>query len=152
MQHRIRPTVRGSHCRRLLGCRLVVMCTIATASLTLSACAGNPWWLPAAHRITIQQGNLIDPQRLEAVTTGMPREQVRAALGSPVVDTPFDDDRWDYLFTQGPAGAAIPARRVSVFFSDGLVERVEDNSASVSGERPPQRRWWEFLSWDRNEA
>lgn len=82
----------------------------------------------------------------------MPREQVRKLLGSPVVDSPFDTDRWDYVFTRGPAGSAIPARRVSVFFVDDLVSRIDNNAESVSGERPPQRRWWEFFSRRRAEG
>ncbi len=126
-----------------------MLLTVGAASLTMSACAGNPWWLPAAHQITIQQGNLVDEERLATVTSGMPREQVRSVLGSPIAASPFDSDRWDYLFTRGPAGEAIPARRVSVFFSADRVERVEDNLDSVSGEKPPQSRWWEFFSRNR---
>ncbi len=134
----------GACSRRALG---VVLLTLA-----VSGCAGDPWWLPAPHRITIQQGNLVDPARVGDVKTGMPREQVRTVLGSPITDSPFSADRWDYVFTRGPAGSPIPARRVTVYFDGEVVSRIEDNSDSVSGELPPQRRWWEFFSPERDQG
>lgn len=126
--------------------RRTVSALLIAATMLFSGCAGNPWWLPAAHRITIQQGNLVNPNRIADVQPGMPREQVRSVLGTPVTDSPFHDDRWDYVFTRGPAGETFPARRVTVFFEDELVTRVEDNSSEESGERPAQRRWWEVFS------
>ena len=128
--------------------RSALYLVIATTSL-LAGCAGNPWWLPAADRITIQQGNLVSENRIESVQPGMPQEQVRSVLGSPVVQTPFHDNRWDYVFTRGPAGEEIEARRVTVYFDGGVVSRIEDNWDEESGERPPQRRWWEYFSPER---
>ena len=59
----------------------------------LSACAGDPFWLPRAHKISVQQGNLINEQQLSQVTVGMDREKVRELIGTPVVNTPFQQDR-----------------------------------------------------------
>ena len=116
----------------------------------LPGCGGNPFWLPAAHKITIQQGNLLSEEQLAQVSVGMNREAVRGLLGSPVSEAPFHVNRWDYIYTRGPAGTAIVAKRVSIYFENERVATIDSNTDTTSGELPPQRRWWEFFSLPRS--
>ena len=119
----------------------VVLCSMLLCLLT--ACGGDPFWLPRAHKITIQQGNLVNQDQLERVTLGMERELVRNLIGTPVINSAFQNERWDYVYTQGPAGSAITAKRVSIFFADNKVASIDDNQDLESGELPPQRYFWE---------
>ena len=111
----------------------------------LSACAGDPFWLPRAHKISVQQGNLINEQQLSQVTVGMDREKVRELIGTPVVNMPFQQNRWDYLFTRGPAGSAVKARRISIIFKDNAVAQIDSNKDIESGELPEKRYFWERI-------
>lgn len=111
--------------------------------LFLSACGGDPFWLPRAHKISIQQGNLLNEQQLARVEVGMNRDLVRNLIGTPVIDSPFKEDRWDYLYTKGPAGTSIKARKVSISFKDNVVTNIESNKDAETGVVPQKRYWWE---------
>lgn len=77
------------------------------------------------YRIDVPQGNYVDRKMLAQVKPGMTREQVRFALGTPLLVDPFRPDRWDYVFRlQHPSGEA-DVRRATVFFADNRVERIE---------------------------
>jgi outer membrane protein assembly factor BamE (lipoprotein component of BamABCDE complex) len=79
----------------------------------------------APYRVDIPQGNYLDRSMVEQVKTGMTRDQVRFALGTPLYVDPFRPDRWDYVFRFQHANLDAELRRVTVFFKDDKVERVQ---------------------------
>ena len=113
--------------------------------VTLVGCGGDPFWLPRAHRINIQQGNLLSERQLAEVRVGMDQNAVRTLLGAPIANTPFREGRWDYLYTSGPAGAAIEARHLAIYFEAETVARIDSNAEENSGELEQRRNWWEKL-------
>ncbi|MDR0563758.1 MAG: outer membrane protein assembly factor BamE [Azoarcus sp.] len=100
---------------------------------TLSACT-----LFAPYRIDIRQGNDVDDAMLAQVKPGMTREQVRFALGSPLVADAFHSDRWDYVYRfKAGNGNKIQQRAVSVFFVGDKLVRIEaDIVLPENGEAP----------------
>lgn len=121
----------------------IVLCLIFCFGL--SSCGGNPFWLPPAHKITIQQGNLLTEKQVSRIAVGMYRDDVRAVIGTPVARNSFQENRWDYLYTQAPAGNVTAARNLTVFFDNDVVSKIESNTGDTSGVKPPHRNWWEIL-------
>lgn len=104
-----------------------------TAGMTTGAPTGVRRFLGifTPYRVDIQQGNFIsremvtqlkeNMQRNEAIT----REQVRFALGTPLLTDAFHADRWDYIFRLKKRSGEIISNRVTVFFKDNRLVRIE---------------------------
>jgi outer membrane protein assembly factor BamE len=123
---------------------------IATAAVLLAGCQSpqRGSGLLEPYRVAVPQGNYVDQSMMGLVKPGMTPEQVRFALGSPLLVSAFHPDRWDYVFRyQFPDGSAIN-RRAAVHFRDGRVERIEAEALparedpadpALPGYRPPRR-------------
>lgn len=90
---------------------------LAALSSLLSGCV---------YRMPIQQGNYLDGHTVRELKVGMTRVQVRYLLGTPMIKSAFDTDRWDYVyyFKRGYVHRPIESR-VTVFFHDGKVSRFK---------------------------
>jgi outer membrane protein assembly factor BamE len=83
------------------------------------------------YRIDIQQGNIVTAEQFAQLKPGMTREQIRFALGTPLLTDVFHDRRWDYFYhyEQGQS-RAIEQRRLTVWFGqDNRVERIDADAA-----------------------
>lgn len=119
--------------------------SVVCLSLLLAGC--SDWSsLPGlrAYRIDIQQGNAVTQQMVAKLKPGMTREQVRFALGTPLIVDPFRNDRWDYVYYYDKAGAPREYRHVVVVFKNDRLERLEgdvtpagaDGKGALSIDRP----------------
>ncbi len=86
------------------------------------------------YRMTVQQGNFLDPKQVSQLQVGMTRSQVRFLLGTPMLPDAFDRDRWDYLYYQ-KVGRLKKAdqRRLTVYFTEEKVERIENVGTLSAG-------------------
>ena len=80
------------------------------------------------YRPNIQQGNFVSKEMISQVKEGMTTEQVTFALGTPLLTDMFHANRWDYVFRLQKGNGEITSSRVSVFFKDNLVSRVDGGS------------------------
>ena len=77
------------------------------------------------YRANIAQGNLIKQEDLDQAEIGMTRNQIRFLLGTPMIDDPFHQDRWDYIYyLKIGRRDAVAKRWVSVFFEDDRVTEI----------------------------
>ncbi len=89
---------------------------------SLLGCSSGPL---SVHAIDVQQGNALEPESIGQLNIGMSPEQVRYLLGHPVMVDPFQPNRWDYLYYYKPGNGQAESRRLTVYFNDGKVERID---------------------------
>jgi outer membrane protein assembly factor BamE len=99
---------------------------LVLAAAALAGCSYVPT-IPGVtpYRIEIQQGNFISPEMVAQLKPGMSKEQVRLALGTPLLNDIFHADRWDYVFWRDRPGAKREQRKLTVFFEDGKLTRLD---------------------------
>jgi outer membrane protein assembly factor BamE len=90
------------------------------------------------YRVAVQQGNFLDARQVSQLQDGMTRSQVRFLLGTPMLPDAFDNDRWDYLYyLKLGRGGVTEQRRLTVFFEDDRVARIENIGVEVSTPETP---------------
>jgi outer membrane protein assembly factor BamE len=100
-------------------------------AFSAAACSYLPNLSP--HRIEIQQGNFVSQEMVGQLKTGMTRDQVRFAMGTPLVADVFHGDRWDYVFVRQRANSReVEHRRISVFFEQDKLARIEGDVVGAS--------------------
>ena len=77
------------------------------------------------YRVDIPQGNFVSEEMLAQLKVGMTPDQVRFALGTPLITDIFHADRWDYVFRMLKTNDDVLSSRVTVFFKDGQMSRFE---------------------------
>jgi outer membrane protein assembly factor BamE len=107
--------------------------TAAAENVTTSGPTGLRKFLGifAPYRIDIQQGNFISREMVDQLKEGMQqkegvtREQVRFALGMPLLTDIFHADRWDYLFRLKKSNGEVISSHVAVFFDNNRLTRID---------------------------
>ncbi len=106
----------------LLLCAVLAGCSTVTDATRRAASAIVPY------KVEIVQGNFVSKEQVEALRPGMSRAQVRDILGTPLLQSVFHADRWDYVFTMKRQGTDAQARQLTVYFKDDLLERTEGDT------------------------
>jgi outer membrane protein assembly factor BamE len=98
------------------------------------------------YRVNIQQGNFVSKEMISQVKEGMTTDQVAFALGTPLLTDMFHAGRWDYVFRLQKGNGEVTSSRVSVFFKDNLVTRIE------GGDLPTEADYLARISGGDKEA
>jgi outer membrane protein assembly factor BamE len=92
------------------------------------------------YRMPVQQGNMLDDSQISQLETGMTRSQVLYLLGTPMVPPGFNNDRWDYYHYFNNYRGYRESRRITVWFKDDKVERIDSDQPirrAQQQEQPP---------------
>ncbi|WP_394329436.1 outer membrane protein assembly factor BamE [Rhodoferax koreense] len=114
------PLPRGSSSALILAvCALLGACSTVDDASRKFANSITPY------KVEVVQGNFVSREQVEALKPGMPRQQVKDILGTPLLQSVFHADRWDYVFTMRRQGLEPQARQLTVYFKDNLLTKVE---------------------------
>ncbi len=109
--------------------RILLLASALTAlGMTLSACSTSPY------KADVVQGNFVSSEQVAALRAGMPKNQVRNILGTPLLTDLFHVDRWDYVFTIEREGIASKPRRLTTYFKGETLERWEGDAMPSEAE------------------
>lgn len=88
------------------------------------------------YKIDVVQGNVITKEQVSALKTGMTRVETRDVLGTPLLQSVFHANRWDYVFTfrRGSSNEAEQTRKLTVFFEGNNLVRVEADDMPTEAE------------------
>ena len=108
----------------------ILILTIASLCL-LSGCGISNIKIPKLYKVAIQQGNVITQDMVDKLKPGMTRRQVAFVMGEPVIQDPFDDTKWVYLYSIDVPGVFSQESRLILFFDENDLLTV------ISGDYAP---------------
>ena len=111
--------------------RIAGLIAALAASLALGACsstqtASDLTSMFKPYRAPVIQGNFVSREMAAELKPGMSKEQVQSILGTPLLDTVFNGERWEYVFSLREGYKPPIVRRFSVYFDkDGHMTRTD---------------------------
>jgi outer membrane protein assembly factor BamE len=97
---------------------LPLLAAVLLATLFLGGCN-------VVYRQPVFQGNLLEKGNVDQLKEGMNRQQVFALLGSPSVQDPFHQQRWDYVSTQKRRRHPTEIKNLTLWFEGDSLARWE---------------------------
>ena len=100
------------------------LCCLVLVTL-LSACSGRS--LLNVHRPPVEQGNLYERKSINQLKLGMNQEQVRYIMGTPMLQDPFNQGRWDYYYSfANNRNQTVKQYHLVLLFEDNTLVTIEE--------------------------
>ncbi len=91
---------------------------ILLVSLLLASCIKT-------YKHDVQQGNIVDPDRLARLELGMSKNDVQALLGTSMLQNSFHPNRWDYFYSLRKARKKNTEHKlITLYFEDDNLSRI----------------------------
>ena len=81
--------------------------------------------LPFVYKMTVQQGNILTEEMVDALELGMTKRQVNFVLGTPPLVSFFHANRWDYTYTIKRGHQPMEQRDLTLYFENDQLVRIE---------------------------
>lgn len=109
------------------------------------------------YRIDVPQGNYLEADKVAQLKVGMNPQQVQYLLGTPVLQDPYSQQTWYYVFLQQQGYQAPEQHTLIVNFDNkGLVSNFDldkplpenaqasVNNAIINAPEAESKSWWQF--------
>jgi outer membrane protein assembly factor BamE len=82
-------------------------------------------------KMSIEQGNVLTPEQVNKIHTGMTENQVKDVLGSPVLLNTFNDNRVDYVYTMKKGHESMTEKYITLTFRQNRLQNIGGNMYST---------------------
>ena len=70
----------------------------------------------APFQVAILQGNIIKNEDVEQLVKGLSKDQVQYLLGTPLLNSPIHQNRWDYFYSVKVGETIVGEKKLSLSF------------------------------------
>ncbi len=70
----------------------------------------------APFQAAILQGNIIENEDVEQLVKGLSKDQVQYLLGTPLLNSPIHQNRWDYFYSVKVGETIVGEKKLSLSF------------------------------------
>ena len=114
-----RKTLESPVMKRSMQTRNLILAALLAPLVAFSAAGCN-----LIYKQNIQQGNALEQDDIDELYVGMNKRQVLFVLGTPSVQDPFHQQRWDYVQTFSRRGGDKVQRTVTLQFENDLLTEI----------------------------
>jgi outer membrane protein assembly factor BamE len=93
----------------------------------LTICLTNCLSYDFSRRI-VQQGNLLPQSKINQLHPGMSKNDVANLMGTSLVSPMFNEQRWDYAFTNRKGSGTLYIKHISLYFNNDSLTRIEQST------------------------
>ncbi|MDC0030258.1 outer membrane protein assembly factor BamE [Pseudomonadota bacterium] len=77
----------------------------------------------APFKVAVLQGNIIEDKDAEQLVKGLSKDQVQYLLGTPLLNSPIHQNRWDYFYSVKVGETIVGEKKLSLLF--GTDQRLD---------------------------
>lgn len=80
-----------------------------------------------AYKPDVKQGNVLEEKNYQQLKPGMSRQQVVFLMGTSLLQDPFHQNRWDYVFTLKQGHGKTERQLLTLYFDGDVLSRIDDS-------------------------
>ena len=67
-------------------------------------------------KVAVLQGNIIEDEDVEQLVKGLSKDQVQYLLGTPLLNSPIHQNRWDYFYSVKVGEMVVGEKKLTLSF------------------------------------